>query len=210
MILFICLVLLCIEHIRRFKPINLGIITSIVLVVVLLMIVIVPSSYWVRQETITNVETDDSIISRKSYISVGWDAIKENPIIGSGPGTFQEIYAGTGYAYERMLKMGKGTGLKRYAHNTYLETFVGRGALGLLFFLTILLIALRNFHVARKQFLLKEQIEMASIVGAYRISFVSMLIYFLFISDFDHHYLWISIAASQVALRLSKGLPEKD
>jgi len=198
------LVVLSIKYIRRLKPKYMGITSAFAVFIIIAIIIFVPQSYWERQETITNIQTDESIVSRHSYLIVGWDAIKKNPVIGSGPGTFKEIYKTTGYSVDRLLRMGLEEGQARHAHNTYLEVAVGTGILGFLVFSIIILIALRNFLRARKLFSLNGEKKMASLTGDYMLSFVSILIFINFLSDFSHHYLWISLALSQVALKISQ------
>ena len=136
---------------------------------------------------------------------MGWDAFKQNPFLGSGPGTFRDIFSISNYA--RLFEREGGTN-RRFAHNTYLEVLVGTGFMGLLIFFLILWRALRNFHLARRYFQLFNNEEMVSMIRAYQLSFISLLIYLLMFSNTYHKYLLLSFALSQVALRLSRNTPE--
>jgi len=205
-ILVISIVLIAVMYMRRFKPRYLGIILSLILIALLTVLAAVPMSYWTHMaKSVGQSSTDDSFTSRASYMKVGLESIRENPVIGTGPGTFKDIYKTTGYALKRARIFGEGESLTRRAHNTYLEVLVGTGVLGLLFYLAIIGMALRNFSRARNNFLHKGQYEMSSLVGAYWISFTALLVYMLFITEMFHHYFWISVAVSQTALRYSEG-----
>jgi len=189
------------EFRKRFIPIHLGIMISACLAVLVMVMFFVPSSYWERQKTLAAGKSDLSISARASYITVAFDSWRENPIFGTGPGTFIEVYKKTDLALERHLQTWGELG--RFAHNTYLEVLVGAGTLGALFYLAIILLALQKFHQAKVEFQRRRQDKMASLVNAYRLSFLVMLISYFLISDFFHHYFWISLALSQAALTLS-------
>jgi putative inorganic carbon (hco3(-)) transporter len=199
-VLLITLFLLFIEHIKKFRPKYLGFITSIIGVSIIMVIIFIPPSYWARQKSLA--DTSDVAISRRiSYLSVGWEAFKENPILGSGFGAFQDIYAGTLHAFKYADDVSD---YKRYAHNTYLEVLIGDGFMGFVVFLIFIWLTLRNFHHAKNIYIKNGQNEMADLMGAFRISFMSLLIYFLFLSNVYHKYFWLSLALSQISLRVSR------
>ncbi len=200
-VLLITTSLLFIQHREKFKPKYLWCVTSLLAISIVIILVFVPTSYWERQRKITDTVTDHAIGRRISYLYVAWDAFKKDPIIGSGPGTFREIYAGTSFAsqYEQ-----EGRTKRRFAHNTYIEFLIGSGLIGITVFFIILWYALRNFHIAKKTFLMKGSNKLYSITGAYQLSFLTLLTFLFMFSDMYHKYLLISLALSQVALRLSQ------
>lgn len=200
LILVVMLFLIFFEHLRKFRPKHLGF-TIFFVIAITVAAIFLPTGYWGHIKNVNEPVKDRAIGRRSSYLYVGWDIFKENPIMGSGPGSFRNIYASSNYAlaYDR-----KGRANRRYAHNTYLEVLVGTGILGLIVFIILLWYALNNFHIAKKRLLLYGKKEMASIVGSYQLSFISLLIYLLLFSDLYHKYLLISLALSQVALRLSQ------
>ncbi len=63
-----------------------------------------PAGYVARIQSLSilsagaSAHQDESLGRRASYIVVGSQMIRENPILGSGPGTFPLHYAPTGYA----------------------------------------------------------------------------------------------------------------
>jgi putative inorganic carbon (HCO3(-)) transporter len=204
------LVILLIEHMWRFRPRYLGFVMSIITIAIAATIIFIPSSYWSRQKSVS-IPSDESIAARISYLYVGWDAFKKDPLLGSGPGTYKDIYGGTMYAfqYHTVTAGDDSKSFRRYAHNTYVEILVGTGLLGLVIFLAIIWLVLRNFHRAKKYLESEGRKNAASIVGAYRISFISMLLYFFLISAIHHKYFWVSFALSQIALKVSKELKEE-
>lgn len=197
-ILAVLLLLLVLQHARRFRPLALGWILLALLAVSAVLYQSIPASYWERQKTISR--TDDPSISRRmSYIRVAADSFRENPAFGTGPGTFHLVYAGSEFA--RNLQ---GDDKERDAHNRYLEILVGAGGLGLALFAAIIIMAMRNFALAAEEFRSREDREGVSLVAAYRLSFVSLCAYFFFLSANYHKYFWLALALSQIALNLAR------
>ena len=199
-----------VEHFKKFRPKYLGFVASLAIVTLIAVVFYVPRSYWERTRSISNItsEAADTAIKRRvSYLYVGRDAFKENPIIGSGPGTFRDIYAGSRYSLQYPKEE---TDERRYpAHNSYIEVLVGSGMVGLVFFFFVVLVSLKNFHSAKKYFRFHGNKETSSLIGAYQLSLIALLVGFLFLSSVYIKYFWISLALSQVALRLSRGIPEE-
>lgn len=200
LILLFVLVLLTFEYRKRIKIKYLGHLLLMIAVAIMIIAYSVPESYWQRQKSVTDT-SDSSIGRRLSYLIVGWQAFKKDPLLGSGPGTFIEIYSRSDYAAQFALKTSD---LKRYAHNSYLEVLIGTGLIGLAFFLAVIWIAFKNFHVARDKIRNAGDEEMALLVGAYRISFISVMVYLLILSIQFHKILWLALALSQIALNISQ------
>jgi O-antigen ligase len=206
-ILAVVLTFLLLEYIRRLRPRYFGFITSAALIAILSIAILVPGSYWERQKSVKNTVTDTAISRRISYLNVGWDAFKENPVLGSGPGTFKEIYADSIYAiqYRKEGKSGR-----RVAHNAYLEVIVGSGLPGIILYCMIIIFTFKNFYASERRFNFDGRKEMASLVRAYRLSFIVILLAFFTLSANYLKYFWLSIGLSQVALLLlNDGKEEK-
>jgi O-antigen ligase len=170
--------------------------------VILITLLLTPASYWERQRTVT--DTSDSSISRRiDYIVVARDAFLENPLLGAGPGTFMDFWGEAVVAGK--VEKGTSRNYRRPAHNTYLEVLVGSGMLGLVFYMAVIFLALRAFFSAQRKFSLQGCEGDASLVGAFKISFFSILLYFLILSAFYHKFFWISLAFSQLALQYANG-----
>jgi O-antigen ligase len=135
---------------------------------------------------------------RAAYIDVALQSFKQHPVLGTGPLTFKDVWLNSIMAREFKIE-------ERPAHNTYLEVLVGSGLVGLIIFLLLLWRALANFSHARRIFRDMGDIEMASLVGAYRLSFISVLIYFFIKSGIDHKLFLLALPLSETALRLARG-----
>lgn len=154
-----------------------------------------PHGYWDRLSTLFAWE-DTALSRRSTYLVVGRDAALEDPILGSGPGTFRDLYASSEEG-RRFPREGKTA--RRYAHNTYLEVLVGTGLLGLVAFLAALLCADLGFGRAARRLASAGDEEGASALRAYRTSFRVVCLYLLIFSDVYHKYLLLSLSTSQVA-----------
>jgi O-antigen ligase len=205
---FLHLVLICflllLEHRHRFTPKHSGIVITVASLLLLLAVMIIPGSYYERQRTLTKgVQADVSTSRRAAYLTVGWESFKENPVLGTGPYTFKKVWANSLSAHRFWRK-------ERYAHNTYLEVLVGTGILGLFVFLVLLWRVLKNFSQANKYFSNSGNAEMASLVRAYRISYIALLSYFFIHSALDHKMFLLTLALSQVSLTLAHQSTKKD
>lgn len=213
LIFLITMVFIFFEHKNRFNVRYLGLLLASVSIAFLMVLTLVPSQYWERQRTMTHTKTDPAVGRRLSYIVVAWDTFLKNPIIGTGPGTYKNVFAESGYArhFALEVELEKGpVGLRRYAHNTYLEHLVGTGIIGFVVFLIIIWIALRSFKKALDNCRKNGREDLLSIISAYRLSFISILFYLVIFSDMYHKYLLVSLALSQVALKLSREEPSKE
>ncbi len=200
--LLIMIIFLALEHRKRFTPRYFGILLAAIGVVFILGILAVPQSFYERQKTLLKGRQADKAISqRAAYLDVGWESFLENPILGTGTDTFKEVWVNSLTALDFSQQ-------PRGAHNTYMEVLVGSGIVGLLIFLCILYGAFANFSKAKKTFRKLGNAEMASIVGAYRVSFVSLTIYLLILSYITHKFFLLSLALSQISLTLAQR--EKD
>ncbi|HUT24737.1 MAG TPA: O-antigen ligase family protein [Sumerlaeia bacterium] len=179
---------------RRVAPLYL------VLVPFLIALPFVISDVYRRRLGRTTSTADVSVARRITYLQVAREAFKEDPVFGSGPGTFRDIYGGTNYA----LSFARpGATLRRYAHNSYVEVLVGTGLVGLVLFLAVLLRGLRNFTLARAAFERAQDWESVALVGVYRIAFLCFFLHFLAASALDNKYFLFLLPASQVAMRLA-------
>lgn len=191
------LALLAAEHHKRLSPRKMGLLLTGAVAVGLMVLAFIPSSYWERQRSVVRI-SDDSISRRLDYIAVGWDKFQERPLLGHGPGAFKDLWAETVYAGD--IDKGKSRGYQRPAHNTYLEMLVGTGLFGLGFYLCGIAAALRNFTRAKGNLLAAGRLREASLAGAYRTAFLSVLLYFLILSAQTHKFFWVSLAFSQILL----------
>lgn len=197
-------VLLIVAYARRVRPRQFGLVVSGAAMAVVVAGLSIPQSYWERQATVTD-RTDPAIGRRASYLVVAREAVQQRPVLGWGADTFRDLYAKSGYAARYALDKED---YQRHAHNSYIEVLIGTGVVGVFFFGAVIVTSLRNFHLARQRFLAAGRQRLAELTAAYRISFASLLLYFLFLSDVHHKYFWLMAGVSQVALLLAQRATE--
>jgi len=84
------------------------------------------------------------IMQRLNYWRITIAAIKDHPLLGIGPGNFQEVF----------LKYKVGVGVDtRYSHNIFLQTWLETGALGLIS-IGLLIIAFIKTSLRKSKYLL--------------------------------------------------------
>ena len=201
LVLIFILFLLFLEYSQRIKVKQVGVFLAGVGFLVVMVLLLTPESYRERLSSVVEVSTDHSLARRWSYLLVARDAFKDNPVFGSGPGTYPELYGRSGYAQFFLYQEDT---LYRSAHNTYVEVVTGLGIVGLIIFLWLLWQAYHNFEIARHKFRLNSEITMASLVKAYQTGFLSVLIYFMILSSFYHKFFWLCLALSQISLYLAE------
>lgn len=188
---------------RHAKKINVNLIFLQIFLVLLIGAIVMgalPQKYMAHFVKITESSQDASIERRGTYVTVAMDAFMKHPFMGTGLGTFHDIYAETDIA-RKFSRSGED--LHRMAHNTYLEYLVGLSAIGLLCFIALELRVLLNFYAARKNFLKNGEVEYASYAGAYMFSFITCIVYLLMFSEPYHKVLLLSVSLSHAAYRLS-------
>jgi len=203
----VCIILVIIfgKKIKNIVVRQMGLIISFTLLSLVIVFLSIPPSYWERQKSL--VDSGDKAVGRRlSYLLVGWESAKKHPFLGTGPGTFPEIYAVSSYA----LKFSKkDQSNKRFAHNSYVEIAVGTGVVGLVFFVAIILKTFSNFFSSRRRAMGSANVELAAVIEAYRNSFLGLLLYMATISNPYHKYLMLSFALSEIAVRLTQKNDEK-
>jgi putative inorganic carbon (hco3(-)) transporter len=200
-IMLTTLLLIALQYFCFLRPKKIGFVLLALTIVIICAVFVIPDSYWNRQKTMTARETDFSVGRRFSYLVVAYENFKKNPILGTGPGTFRDLYGASRWT----LKYAReDESPKRVAHNTYVEVLAGSGLTGLSFFILIIGAAIRNYYYAWKQVRQSKDPELEHLILACIISFWVILIAFLFLTLYNHKYFWLSLAISQVCLRISK------
>ena len=193
-------------QLARIRPRHLGFAMLGAAIVIPLAIYAMPAGYIARIQSLSVLSAgakghnDESLGRRASYIVVGGQMIRENPLLGSGPGTFPLHYATTGYAkaFSANRKIGD---LYRRAHNTYLEIFSELGIPAGLMFVGMLALGLYNLMRARKAWMLRRDWQQADLMTHLGVSFLSLTLFLMFLSAPNQKYVWIMLAMTSV-LRL--------
>ncbi|MBF0457462.1 MAG: O-antigen ligase family protein [Nitrospirae bacterium] len=188
---------------RHVKKINVNLIFLQIFFVLLIGAVVIgalPEKYMKHFGNITESKQDASIERRGTYVTVALDSFMKHPLIGTGLGTFRDIYAETDIA-RKFSRSGED--LRRFAHNTYLEYLVGVSSIGLLCFIALELRVVLNFYTARKNFLKNGEELYASYSAAYMFSFIAVILYLFMFSEAFHKVFLLSVSIAHVAHRLS-------
>ncbi|MGB8921212.1 MAG: O-antigen ligase family protein [Pseudomonas sp.] len=193
-------------QLTRIRPRHLGFAMLGAAIVIPLAIYAMPAGYIARIQSLSVLSAgakghdDESLGRRASYIVVGGQMIRENPLLGSGPGTFPLHYATTGYAkaFSANRKVGD---LYRRAHNTYLEIFSELGIPAGLLFVGMLGLGLYNLIRARAAWMLRRDWQQADLMTHLGVSFLSLTLFLMFLSAPNQKYVWIMLALTSV-LRL--------
>lgn len=188
-------------ELRQIRARHLGFVLLGVAIVVPLGLMALPADYVARVQSLValksgiNAHQDASLGRRASYVVVGSQMIRDNPLVGSGPGTFPVHYAATGFAKAFSEEAGA-PDLYRRAHNTYLELFSEIGIPGGLLFIGLIVLGLRNFERARQASQACQEGERADLATHLALSFLAMALFLMFLSAPNHKYLWIMLGLS--------------
>jgi O-antigen ligase len=192
-------------ELTRIRPRHLGFAMLGLAIAIPLALYAMPPGYVARIQSLSILSAgaksqDESLGRRASYIVVGGQMIRENPLLGSGPGTFPLHYATTGYAkaFSANRKVGD---LYRRAHNTYLEIFSELGIPAGLLFVGMMALGVYNLIRARRAWMLRRNWPEADFMTHLGMSFLSLTLFLMFLSAPNQKYVWIMLALTSV-LRL--------
>jgi O-antigen ligase len=189
----------------RIRPRHLGFAMLSLAIVIPVGIYSMPAGYLKRIQSLSVLKEgaksqDESLGRRASYLVVGSQIIREHPLLGSGPGTFPLHYATSGYA--KVFSANRKPGdLYRRAHNTYMEIFSELGIPAGLLFVGMLGLGMYNLVRARQAWMLRRNWEQADLITHLGMSYLSLMLFLMFLSAPNHKYLWIMLALTWV-LRL--------
>jgi putative inorganic carbon (HCO3(-)) transporter len=196
--LFGALAMLGFEHRRRLPVRHLPFAIPLIVGMLIVGIITAGSTPWQRLASLASPAGDPSLLRRASYIGVAFSAVTQRPLIGWGPGAFDQLYAHSRWAAAFAVNSQD---FFRRAHNTFLEIAVGSGLIGLGLFVACCGLALRGLlspHTAEDMLLQRS-------VG---LGFVMLLIAFLTLSDPYQKYIWLSMGIGLTAAPRAPTLPE--
>ncbi|HEF4762867.1 TPA: O-antigen ligase family protein [Pseudomonas putida] len=201
-------------HLTRIRPRHLGFAMLGLAIVIPLAIYAMPPGYVERIQSLSILKSgakaqDESLGRRASYIVVGSQMIRENPLLGTGPGTFPLHYATTGYAkaFSANRKIGD---LYRRAHNTYLEIFSELGIPAGLLFVGMLALGLYNLIRARQAWMRRCNWQQADLLTHLGMSFLSLTLFLMFLSAPNQKYVWIMLALTSVLRLKAEESPDQE
>jgi O-antigen ligase len=200
--------LLLLQYRHHFEPRYLGLVVGGGAALIFAILVLVPQEYIQRQASLglviewmtgdtREISQDGALDRRAAYLTVAMDAFPQRPLLGSGPDSFKEIWYRS--METRWFDMEK-----RPAHNTYVEVLIGTGLVGLASYLFLLGVIFRNYVNAEHMLRHVGEERAAHLVGAYKVAFLAVLIYFFVKSGIDHKYFILAMPLSVAVLRYAK------
>jgi O-antigen ligase len=146
---------------------------------------------------------DGSMLSRATEGLAALLVFIDHPVVGVGPGMFRYFYQD--YAEFVGLRV---LAADRQAHNLYLGLLAETGALGMICFVLILYVTLRNLNRARKRVALSNP-QLANMATAFMLAIIAYLASGLFLHFAFIRYFWLMMAlggaASYIANAQSEG-----
>jgi putative inorganic carbon (hco3(-)) transporter len=194
--LIVIAILLIIFNRHRFQPRFLGIVISVLAFGLIIVGTVIPDDYFDRQRSLLAEEKDLSLRRRAAYVRVGVASFMENPLLGTGTGSFPIIWSQSREAM--FFKMEK-----RPSHNVYIQVIVDSGLIGLLIYIGLLSQVFRDMLGSIQRYGLKGDEQMKALGIAYLTSFLVVCSYGLIRNILDDKLFILILSVSQVFYLLS-------
>lgn len=156
----------------------------------------IPTQYTERLESMlsflpgsgNSLRADEAIRGRTSELLVGWNMFLDNPVLGVGYDNYPIHYQ----AYSRQVGLDP-RATERSAHNLYIEILAETGIVGLIFFLAIVIITLRDIYWGAKNLQAQGLRDIADMATAVGVSLLGYLLASVFIHDAYQRYFWLIV-----------------
>jgi len=159
---------------------------------------------------------DVSVRSRATEMLTAWLVFKDHPVLGVGPSAFGEYYgeysARVGIEVREEVKFGsrRGEAPERESHNMLLSIAAELGFVGLVLFLSIVYLTIRDLVRTRERWLATRP-DIANLVTSMLLAVVAYLTAGVFLTLAFERYFWLLVAlagaASMVKPRDGEGTP---
>jgi O-antigen ligase len=207
------MVLIIMTFMRFIKPWQLG----LILLALALLFTAVPE-YRTRLNTISGftsiistdgqtagaTDADGSMLSRATEGLAALLVFIDHPVVGVGPGMFRFYYQ----QYADFVGLRVQTE-DRQSHNLFLGLLAETGALGMICFLLVLYVTLRNLNLVRKRFVTSNP-EYSNIATAFMLAIITYLASGLFLHFAFIRYFWLMMALAGAAsyIAITQGTQE--
>jgi len=206
------LVLLIMTLMRYIKPWQLG----LIIIAIALLFVAVPE-YRGRLTSLQGLtsltssdgssagqeQADGSMLSRATEGLAALLVFIDHPVVGVGPGMFRYYYQD--YAEYVGLRV---LATDRQAHNLYLGLAAETGALGIICFLLVVYVMLRDLHRTRKRWE-RTRPELANMATAFMLAIITYLATGLFLHFAFIRFFWIIMALGAAASAIATAQEEQ-
>lgn len=139
-------------------------------------------------------EADSSTQSRITEMMAAVLVFADHPVLGVGPRAFGQYYE----EYARRVGIRVKYGQTREAHSLYPDIAAETGGLGLLCFLTIVFVALRNLALARKHWMYRRP-ELAYMLTGFMLAIIAYLTTGIFLHFSFMRFYWLILAVATAA-----------
>lgn len=141
---------------------------------------------------------DNAVVDRASLMLAGWTVFKDHPVFGVGPGMVKYYTE----SYVRQIGISSVSGTFQ-VHNLYLGIAAEAGLLGLVVFLLLLLIPLRDLARARKKWMVSRP-GLSYLATAFFQAIVGYMVTGLFLHLSYYRFFYLMLALAVVASQLGE------
>ncbi|MFC1959482.1 O-antigen ligase family protein [Chloroflexota bacterium] len=179
---------------RQFNPYKIAVVG---VVAILVFMPFIPAGYMDRLETLTDiltgnnnaVQTELSFRGRSSEMIIAGQMFADKPLLGVGPGNYAVNYL------DYSANLGLDSRLEnRQAHSLYLEIAAEMGILGILTFITMLIVVFVGTRRAKKLVASINRADLHPWISAVQYSLTGYLLTSIFLHGDYTRYLWLIIA----------------
>lgn len=157
----------------------------------------------VEERSLGAVEGDRAVQGRLAEMLAAGLVFADHPLIGVGPGMFKYYYP----EYSQLMGF-RWHETPRYAHNLYLGIAAEHGVLGLIAFMGILYVALRDLARWRRYWL-DARPDLAHLLTGFLLAVVAFMTTGLFLSFAYVRYFWLVMALAGSAVYVARMAAEQ-
>ncbi|MCK9555684.1 O-antigen ligase family protein [bacterium] len=169
------------------------IMATILFLLFMVLLPFLPEQYWERIQSITDLK-EASIVARLDSYRVGLQMIKDNLLIGIGPGRWHAEYV------PHAVKLLGITAYTKYPHNVFIEVAAEIGVIALILYGFLLFFSFKELNEARKIFKEKKEFLLSIISQSFLISLIGFLVNTTFEAGIGLKIFWL-IAGLAVVLK---------
>ncbi len=182
------------------------------------LIAAVAPGYFIRMDTLRGVEglfsqkashkPDAVTRGRATEMLAAWNAFRDYPILGVGPGQYTPFYSQ--YYHRNIDNALRYIPKTRRAHSLYPELAAETGVIGLVSFMAIVLLIMYQLWQARRR-LIQSRPDLANIATAFLLSIIAYLGTSVFTSFAYQRFYWLLLALAGAAIQIFHSeIPNRD
>ena len=146
---------------------------------------------------------DGAIRGRATEMLAAFQAFMDHPVIGVGPGQYRPFYSEEYHRRNPRLSFRDIEGTRR-AHTLYLELAAELGVVGLVAFLSIVLLLMRDLGAIRRRW--AGHPELADLAAAFQLTLFAYLATAVFLHMAYERYYWFLLALAGAGVEIARRL----